>query len=247
MVYGDFDRFKVKYLINLELINETPLSIGMGRTLWGAVDNPVVKRDGVPYIPGSTLKGVLRVEAESYARTIYGVDEVCDVLDPTGPHGEERRLQELGEERYEPCVVCKIFGGPTIASHLTIYDAYPISDYHIEVRRRVSISRLTEGQYPGKLFEVEQVDPKTSWNLRMDVENIDLMSLEAQDNEQPKQIINYLMNKILTDGLNLGGKRSIGLGLVKARLKNVLKITIKDEKYYKEDVTDAYKEMLGVK
>jgi CRISPR-associated RAMP protein (TIGR02581 family) len=238
MSYENFDQFKVKYLINFELINETPLSIGMGRSLWGAVDNPIVKKEAVPYIPGSTVKGVLRVEAESYARAIYGVDEVCDILDPKGPYGEEIRKNT--------CVICQVFGGPTIASHLTVYDAYPISDdYHIEVRRRVSINRLTGAQHPGRLFEVEQVDPKVRWDLKLEIENIDLMDV-GERVDKPKEIVNYLIGKMLTEGIVLGGKRSVGLGKVKAHLKEVMKITIKDGRYQKEDITEAYKKILGV-
>jgi CRISPR-associated RAMP protein (TIGR02581 family) len=246
MGYGDFDQFKVKYLINLELVNESPLSIGMGKALWGAVDNPVIKKmDGVPYIPGSTVKGVLRAEAERYARSVYGVNEVCDILDPTGPNGEEKRLQEL-REKYEPCVICSVFGGPTIASHLTVYDAYPTSSYAIEVRRRVSINRLTGGQHPGRLFEVEQVDPKVQWDLRLEIENIDISKIEENGDKKVKEIFNYLMRKILIEGIALGGKRSVGLGLVKANLRGVKRITIKDGKYFSEDVTETYKKILEV-
>jgi CRISPR-associated RAMP protein (TIGR02581 family) len=247
MRYGDFDQFKVKYLINLELTNESSLSIGMGKALWGAVDNPIIKKmDGLPYIPGSSVKGVLRAEAERYARSVYGINEVCDILNPTGPQGEERKQKDLGE-KYEPCVICRIFGGPTIASHLTVYDAYPTSSYSIEVRRRVSINRLTGGQHPGRLFEVEQVDPKVHWDLRLEIENIDIIGgIEENDNKRIKEILNHLMRKILVEGVALGGKRSVGLGLVKGNLKGVKRFTIKDGKYFSEDVTETYRKILEV-
>jgi CRISPR-associated RAMP protein (TIGR02581 family) len=244
MQYGDFNQFKVKYLISLELVNESPLSIGMGKSLWGAVDNPVIKMDGVPYIPGSTVKGVLRAEAERYARSVYGVNEVCDILNPAGPNGEEK-LQDL-KEKYEPCVVCRVFGGPTIASHLTVYDAHPTSSYAIEVRRRVSINRLTGGQHPGRLFEVEQVDPKVKWEMMLEIENIDIVKIEENVDKRLGEIFNYLIRKMLIEGVALGGKKSVGLGLVKSSLKGVKRITIKNGRYFIEDVTEAYKKILGV-
>lgn len=72
---NDFSKFKNRYFITADLIMERPLHIGKGGSLEPVgTDLPVVKDAlGIPYIPGSSLKGVLRAFAERLLRTF---DEV---------------------------------------------------------------------------------------------------------------------------------------------------------------------------
>ncbi|GIU71804.1 MAG: hypothetical protein KatS3mg003_1283 [Candidatus Nitrosocaldaceae archaeon] len=65
MALYDFDEFKKEYIFEFMLVNETPLSIGSGHDPSGILDNPVVRMDNKPYIPGSSLKGVFRSTVES--------------------------------------------------------------------------------------------------------------------------------------------------------------------------------------
>ncbi|MEM3032341.1 MAG: CRISPR-associated RAMP protein Csx7 [Nitrososphaerota archaeon] len=233
MGYGDFDSFKMLYGLKMELLNETPLSIGYGKSPFGAVDNPVVRRGNRPYIPGSSLKGVLRSEAERLANSFFSQERVCDIMNPK----EELDRMDNEKEAYKPCIVCRIFGGPTIASHVTIHDAYPADDsYHIEVRRRVAINRITGGQHPGKLFDVEQVDPGTRWLCTMRIENIDVLA-DGQDRDEVR-LMRSLLVKMGKYGIVVGGKRSVGLGLLKIRLMEARVITIKDGWYKDDDVTE---------
>ncbi|MEM1947009.1 MAG: CRISPR-associated RAMP protein Csx7 [Candidatus Caldarchaeum sp.] len=230
MGYGNFDSFKTLYGLKMEMVNETPLSIGSGSAIVGAVDNPVVKRGRRPYIPGSSLKGVLRSEAERLARATFDHYKVCDILNPK----EELDRMDKEREGYTPCVICRVFGGPTIASHITIYDAYPKDDsYRLEVRRRVSINRLTSGQHPGKLFDVEQVDPGTKWLCTMDIENIDILGDESDE----AKLLRGLMKRMGKLGITVGGKKSIGLGLLKIKLLSATRITIEDGEYKLNNVT----------
>jgi len=73
----DFDRIKYVYIVEGYLLNTEPLRVGKGAGELGEVDLPVIKLpDGKPYIPGSSLKGVLRSTAEVIARS-EGL-EVCE-------------------------------------------------------------------------------------------------------------------------------------------------------------------------
>jgi len=61
------------------LVNETPLRIGKGAGGLGEVDLPIEKDPrGIPYIPGSSIKGCIRSLSESLARA--SGERVCDPL-----------------------------------------------------------------------------------------------------------------------------------------------------------------------
>lgn len=239
MMSSDFNKFAV--ICNIEFVceNLTPLSIGTGRAPFGAVDNPVIKREGVPYIPASSIKGILRSEAERYARTAFGVGGVCDILNPKGSEGE-LKLKEEKKEEYRPCLVCRVFGGPTYASHIYIYDAYPLNNnYSFEVRRRVSINRVTGGQHAARLFDVEAVNPGCKWSLKIKLENIDIF-----DGSEEAKLLTYLFSLMVNDGIMVGGKRSIGFGLLKVTPKSANKLWLKDGKLESVDVTEPFIKLL---
>jgi len=236
MYIRDLDEIKITYVIKGTVVNHTPLSIGAGRnTLRGGIDNPIVRMDEVPYIPGSSLKGVLRSEAERFVKTSLPLEFVCDIFRPNDEKvGELGRKKVLGES-YEPCIICRIFGGPTLASHLTIHNAMPHSPFHTEIKTSVSINRITGAQYPGRLFDVEYVVPLTRFKFEARVDNIDLMggSLEAR-------VVNYLMNILRKGQVWLGGRKSVGMGNVKLTSIEVLKIGFRDGQIVEEDVTQSY-------
>ncbi|MSP13170.1 MAG: CRISPR-associated RAMP protein [Chloroflexi bacterium] len=81
-----FDTFHNRTILTLELRAETAVRIGAGRALepTGA-DLPVIKdATGRPYIPGSSLKGVLRSRLESFVRAVYpGRKGACNPLQDT--------------------------------------------------------------------------------------------------------------------------------------------------------------------
>ncbi len=73
------DVLKVLTIVDGVVVNETPLRIGKGRGELSEVDLPVIKDfRGVPYIPGSSIKGAIRALVEAIARA-SGYD-VCDAL-----------------------------------------------------------------------------------------------------------------------------------------------------------------------
>ena len=75
LVGADFTILRKKYVIEGKLICEEPVAVGAPAEVFQLVDRPVIRIrnvDGqvVPYIPGSSLKGVLRSFAETILRTI---------------------------------------------------------------------------------------------------------------------------------------------------------------------------------
>ncbi len=198
------------------VVNDTPLRVGRGGGRGdeplGSVDNPVLTmRFGgrmVPVIPGSTWKGALRSEAERYVRAVERPQwgqfwRACDIFEVT--NDEEKRKRE--EE--DPCVVCSLFGNTGLAAHLRFFDSYPLGTYSMETVTRVAIERLLGGQSPGKLFKVQLVSPGTRWKFRMVAINLDL------EGEGPSQeLARYVVSR-LVDGIQVGGGKSVGNGLVR--------------------------------
>jgi CRISPR-associated RAMP protein (TIGR02581 family) len=71
----DFHLFQNRTIISATLVMETPLSVGSRLSLLPAgSDLPVMKTpEGVPFIPGSSLKGVIRTHTERLLRTLDAV------------------------------------------------------------------------------------------------------------------------------------------------------------------------------
>ncbi|HZP02605.1 MAG TPA: RAMP superfamily CRISPR-associated protein [Terriglobia bacterium] len=122
------------------------------------------------YIPGSSLKGVLRAHCERLARTVQPEARAekldakrlsCDPLDDKlscsrqwEPKKQARAKEERAsnereglatEEIYrESCFVCRLFGNTSLASRLRAEDAYPENPglVKLEERNGVAIDRV---------------------------------------------------------------------------------------------------------
>lgn len=133
-----------------------------------AVDISYIKtyKDGnlVPYIPGSSLKGVFR----SYSESI--LEGACDIVGKNRKYIEDGREKEClskdnkqyksmsGAERYEKsCLVCKLFGSDTIKSRVSFSNAYPVQPCKIETAGMTAIDRVKGGAKSGALRDVEYV------------------------------------------------------------------------------------------
>lgn len=100
------------------------------------------------FIPGSSLKGVLRAHAERIVRSLQAeVAEgrgACDPLkrgDSCGDRIERQRLDS--HEKYrQSCFICRLFGNTVVASHVRFADALPVGEVTIEERNGVAIDRV---------------------------------------------------------------------------------------------------------
>lgn len=214
---NDFDVLKVLTEINSLLINESPIRIGaptISETGLGRLDLPVetmkIRRGDkvieVPYIPGSSLKGVLRSLAEKIARSMGY--KVCEPF-ADNPSKKEEAISG-------PCIICKIFGGGydkfRIASHVYVYDSFPISDeVSIYARTRVAIDRFLGTARPGHLFTLEYIPPNTKWNFKMRLFNIDL----EDKNDVRVKILIRVLQLLMGHGVHIGSMKSVGMGLIK--------------------------------
>jgi CRISPR-associated protein Csm3 len=238
MEYSDFDKFFCQYSLVIELTNETPLSISSGKTGFGSTDNPIIRVNNMPYIPGSSIKGVLRSETERYARTTIGDNAVCNILDP---QDEKERQEKLGKQ-YEPCVICSIFGGPTISSHIFFSNAPLVYNSRVSVVRHVSLDRRTGAGFPSKLYDVEQIDKGAHFTLTVQLDNLEILSNDESDKRIA--LVIYAISRLLS-GIFLGGRKSIGNGLVRGSLKEAHRYSISNNKIIQEDALDKLSRILG--
>jgi len=103
----------------------------------------------VVYLPGSSLKGVLRAHCERIVRTVdSGNDEqrprACDPLGKRSCSERLGRIKGLASERAysDSCFICQLFGNQVLAGRLRTSDAYPTGPIHTEQRDGVAIDRV---------------------------------------------------------------------------------------------------------
>lgn len=111
-------------------------------------DMEFVRTQGQVYIPGSSLKGVIRAHGERIVRSLQttvgaGIG-ACDPLkrgESCSDRLERERLES--EQKYaHSCFVCRLFGNTVVASHVRFADALPAGEVMIEERNGVAIDRV---------------------------------------------------------------------------------------------------------
>ncbi|MEM4270334.1 MAG: CRISPR-associated RAMP protein Csx7 [Candidatus Caldarchaeum sp.] len=214
-----------------QLVNLTPLRIGAGREppLGALVDLAVLRikigDKNLPYIPGSSLKGVFRSHAEAIARvkdpkTCTGLSKGTCIETKTyfDPSSGETNLAKYIEEKLkhnEPekameaffktaCLMCKIFGAPSYASKAVFSDAYPDGETKLGIRTGVAISRKTGAVAFGP-YQVEYVEPGSRFSFALTLRNIPNYALG---------LIAHVLNMVESGEVRIGGFKTRGFGKV---------------------------------
>jgi CRISPR-associated protein Csm3 len=184
------------------LVAESPLRIGVGRVspLGSAVDLAVlrVNLNGklVPYIPGSSLKGVFRSTAIQLANrkglTVCSGLSKGTCMDLRYPEFDGKTLlekiqEEIRNRNYrraielfheKACLLCKVFGAPSFTGHSEFNDSYPINekgevlDAPVGVRTGIAINRRTGAVHMGALYQVEYVEPGARFRFSLRTTNL---------------------------------------------------------------------------
>ncbi len=111
------------------------------------------------YIPGSSLKGVVRGFVEKVLRTLDDRDSwrwAC----PTFPDMSQSCAKQLEKEESsaivyrQSCGACRLFGHTRLRGRLAFTDLVPVSEVTTEIRYGVAISRLSHAVAHGP-FEME--------------------------------------------------------------------------------------------
>ncbi len=225
-----FERFHSRTILRAELELQTALSVGSRTSLEPTgSDLPVIRSaDGAPFIPGSSLKGVVRAETERILRAakLPGL-RACDpfaqpCVDRNKKEALLRQAMQKGEREQEveftrliwqnSCAVCRLFGSPWLASRLLFKDASLINGDDLpivtQVRDGVGIDRDTGAAADGLKYDYEVVVPGTRFAVEILAENL----------EEWEMGLLLAMLRPLQEGLlPLGGKSSRGPGWGKLR------------------------------
>lgn len=214
-----FFRFENRLSVSGMLVAETAVRVGGGKdTEVAAPDLPVI-RDGAgnPFIPGSSLKGVVRAHMESILR---GVDDKL-ACDPTNLDGvcfprsafaelakgqrDEEKIAALVEEH--SCLICAVFGSQLMASHITFRDAPAEAWFgQFQVRNGVAINR-DSGKAEGKaLYDFEVVPAGTHFRFCVTLEN---------GSPWMRGLVSVALRALEEAAITVGGGRSRGLGLMR--------------------------------
>ncbi|MFP3939774.1 MAG: CRISPR-associated RAMP protein Csx7 [Thermoanaerobaculia bacterium] len=217
--FQTFDRLSVRHRITGRLVAETGLRVGADKSLdVGTSDQPVL-RDAVGrvFLPGSSLKGVLRSGLEAVLRGL--ADERLRACDPlAAPCTEPLRKKakaagspvDLDEVLETVCTVCGLFGCPYLAGRVFVADL-PFEDataLRTEIRDGVGIDRdrRVARTRPAIKYDQEVVPRGASFRLEMILENV-------TDSVQLGLVLKAL--ELLDTGeVRMGGLTSRGLGRV---------------------------------
>lgn len=227
--------------IALDILPVDPMLIKSGQATVGGVNMSFVRtyRFGEreePYIPGSSLKGVIRSYAEKICRSLRETPvPVClPYLEPRDIHeGEERQascglcLEKFKKDHdiktipstkvyWLSCPACRLFGSHGFTGRFATSDAYLTDSFKasgsalLEIRDGVAIDRLTGGTAGGAKYDLE-VLTRGEFGTILEIRNferwqIGLIGLVLRDMEQGLVRIGY-------------GK-SRGLGRFRAKINN---------------------------
>lgn len=190
------------------------------------------------YIPGSSLKGVLRSAAEATVRgqAFNGVPEgACDPLDhdascggKLGKRGKNGPDLESSEVHREHCLACRLFGSLAMKGRASVRDLFPWNERgndpagsdadnqrranDLEMRHGVSINRITGSVAHGP-FEQEMVPAGVSFWGEIALENYQAWQLG---------LLAQAFDEVNEGFAQLGSTKSRGLGVARIELGSIL-------------------------
>ena len=237
-----------KLILEGELACQTGLHIGAGKGSLdiGGADNPVVKDAfGLPYIPGSSLRGRLR----SLLEQATGMATPSELVYLSKRKGQEVRIHQSDRPDDEICLLfgrnpgrvervsgesmdtttatparLTVYDAPLIAESITAQMRENLDDELTEVKSENSIDRITQQANPRTL---ERVPAGARFRFR-----IVLDILCAEDRELLARLVEGL--RLLEDD-SLGGSGSRGSGRV--QLAN-LKANWRSREFYSQGAAE---------
>ncbi len=228
------DRLKIEY----DLMFATPFHFGTG-IREGVIDRTVVRDDGgYLYVPGSTIKGVLRERCEQLAR-LYNQPGIAS------PHDAKAAVQQL--ESGKPSIITRIFGSHNVPGKLFFDDARQASDdlhqydseeprgegkyrsLQVDVSTQVRLDRPTRTAVEGALYTSEfgskDIVFKGTILGWLERTPIDTNTIQAEAGQSPSMTPTYSLLLLLA-GLQIlewiGGNKSTGKGHCMCMIKNIM-------------------------
>jgi CRISPR-associated RAMP protein (TIGR02581 family) len=192
-----FERFESRSIIDATLKMHTALSVGSRSSLEPTgTDLPVMKDPrGIPFIPGSSIKGVIRSQLERVLRSLDTRTTLLWACDPlsnpcvsnTDKTNLVKELKDVPDENREKdfsqkiwdksCTVCRLFGSPWLASRIAFRDARLAESTELlritEIRDGVGIDRDRGAAKEGLKYDFEVVSPDAQFVISIIAENVE--------------------------------------------------------------------------
>jgi CRISPR-associated RAMP protein (TIGR02581 family) len=215
----------------IELETEEPLLINSGDAVVGGADMTFVRtrRGGEPepFLPGSSLKGVLRSHAERIARTLQE-ESVCGVFENADVEGCGWHFRELDQSSDDAhaydteahyyqrsCPACRLFGSTHWKGRFHIGDAYLVEDdrdVEPELRDGIGIDRVSGGVAGSAKFDLEVMPAGVRFAMQFDLTNFETWQLGWMA---------YVLRDLMEGKLRVGMGTSRGLGRVQGHLQSI--------------------------
>ncbi|MBI2470384.1 MAG: CRISPR-associated RAMP protein [Planctomycetes bacterium] len=228
--------------ISFKIAPLDPLLIKSGQATVGGTDMSFMRtykfgEKEFPFIPGSSIKGMLRAYAEKICRTLGDnkvpvclpyIDSKKNDLTPDekaqaacglrvkekDKEGNKSRTIISAKMYNISCPVCRLFGSHKYIGRLATSDAYLTKEsegqHRLEIRDGIAIDRLTGGTAGGAKYDFE-VLTKGDFETSVDIRNFERWQLGLIG----------LVFRDMEDGLiRIGFGKSRGLGKIKAEIKN---------------------------
>ena len=241
----NFSTVANRYTFEITLKMTTPLHIGGSQEDALTADSPIVRdANGQPYIPGSSLKGLMRTASERVAHVI--TDQSACFLQDGGcsPQKKSPAIKELIEKSKDEekiytaiysalCPVCQTYGGGTIASKVKFNHVTFAEPVKTRARTSNRIDRKTGTAAGGALFSYEYIAADTQFKMVIEAENMTKMNL---------QILAGALAQLEQNTLRIGGKQAKGLGQIE-----YIEGTVKEQHFEGTSKEEALAQLLGMK
>lgn len=171
--------------------------------------------EGIPYIPGTHVKGVMRTEAERILRSLQGIScWITGDLDIENVSEQNKRkiktCEALDRGEYG-CDICRVFGVPNIKGGKTYREGkIRVTDFRAEKnptsvsRMHVSIDRDMLSNKSGALHRIQLVPAGSRFTGYIITKKL---------GETEEKLLRASLHSMIHYGL--GGERSRGLGSFK--------------------------------
>ncbi len=217
-----FLQLKSRYILEGRLKVTESVHIGSGEAGFDT-DAAFLHDSKGRFLPGSSLRGVMRTAAERILQGLGG-QRGC-VLFEVGSHDKCLTAAEPGRQeaarKLPPaklrrllwneggqCDICKLFGSPWAASRLRIEDGRIAGNHSFEIRDGVGIDRDTEAAKEQIKYNFEVLEPgqDTHFGFRIELEN---------GENSDFALLGMLLEELKSGRLLVGGKKARGFGQVK--------------------------------
>lgn len=216
-----FEKLESRYIFKGELVLKNEMHLGSGK---GDVktDSLVVKDfNNKPFIPGSSVRGVLRSTIERISASIgknpcFLSSENCVTNSKAVLQKEfkellnkkdKNKIEQFVKDDSKICLICRLFGSPVVASKIRITDlTLKVEKVEPSIRHGVAINRDTETSQDQKKFDFEVVPKGSSFEFELIGENL---------TDEDLSLLAIGIQEMMDGNFWIGGNTSRGLGKCK--------------------------------